>query len=596
MQYASGQLFAAWGDALYRWDASATVWERVVEYIGIRDFLYVVGPDHVFERRRWIEHGTWFEALYEWRGDEWTRVQMPVDPLETGRMHTGPDGRLLVPVRLEDGWVVMAMENGQWQVLTPPTSEIVRVASGADGRIYATGNIRLAGGETVSIAQWDGVSWHAVTRRGQGADVSVSALVRDRNDDMFVLLDRYGRDRHIGDEQATLARWTGAGWKRIQPPFGHVSSIAAGRASDLFATIRDGTPIQTTTVLYRWRDDTWSATAPLQCLDGEGEARGLYVIETDLQGRPYVYYSCDDASGLARWNGQAWEILGNLEAPPQQYPSVYSIAFDDEGGLYVGGRFTRAGGADASAIAYWDGSNWSSVGGGLFVAHDFSASVFAMAWDRGQLYVGGVIDRAGSDPASGVPQWDGSQWSSLGGGGSVRALAIDEHGLLYAGGDFTSMGHEYYDRIARWNGRSWDPLADGIQGRIVEHLQFDSRGSLWVTGDFFGAGGSGASNIAVWHPDPDEEIARLQPVAMDVFPNPSRDLVRIQLSVNAPGVYSAALYDILGREVRTVFTRDLAGVVRYSFTLDMSGLAAGIYYLQVRGDDVHFTRPVVRVR
>jgi trimeric autotransporter adhesin len=598
MQYASGHLFAAWGGTLYRWIDSTALWERVVEHTvsGNSAHLHVMGPDHVFDIRTWFEHGTLFEELYEWRGGDWTRVQLPVDPLETGRMHTGLDGRLLVPARLEDGWVVMAMEDGQWKVLTPPTSEIFRVASGADGGIYATGKIGLAGGEIVRIARWDGESWQAVTRRGQGAAVSVSALVRDRNDDMFVLLDRYGRDRQIGDDQATLARWSGTGWKRIDPPSGYVSSIAAGRASDLFANIHEGPLNQTNTVTYRWRDDTWSAIAPLQCPNGSDEARDLYVIDADLQGRVYGFFSCDAFRGLARWDGQTWEILGEFEAPPQQISSVYAIALDNEGGLYVGGRFTRAGGADASAIAYWDGSNWSSVGGGLHVTHDFSASVYAMVWDRGQLYVGGIIERAGSQPASGVLQWDGSQWSSLGGGGPVRALAIDENGLLYAGGDFTSLGYAYYDRIARWNGRNWDSLGDGIQGRVVHHLQFDSSGSLWVAGDFFGAGGSGASNIAIWHPDPDEEIARPHPVEMLVFPNPARDVAHIQLSVDAPGVYTAVLYDVLGRHVQTVFTRDLADLVRHSFTLDMSGLTAGIYYLHVRGDGVQFTRPVLRVR
>ena len=33
--------------------------------------------------------------------------------------------------------------------------------------------------------------------------------------------------------------------------------------------------------------------------------------------------------------------------------------------VYVGGQFTMAGGLNANYIAKWDGSSWSTLGGGM---------------------------------------------------------------------------------------------------------------------------------------------------------------------------------------------------------------------------------------
>src|SRR5262245_29744756 len=126
--------------------------------------------------------------------------------------------------------------------------------------------------------------------------------------------------------------------------------------------------------------------------------------------------------------------------------------FDDGSGpaLYVGGSFSSAHGLDGTrGIARWDGTQWSSVGGGL----DGGARCF-LVYDDGlgggpALYVGGGFTMAGGVAAEGIARWDGSDWSALGGGigtipnHAVNALAEFDDGTgpaLYACGTFDLAG------------------------------------------------------------------------------------------------------------------------------------------------------------
>jgi hypothetical protein len=60
-----------------------------------------------------------------------------------------------------------------------------------------------------------------------------------------------------------------------------------------------------------------------------------------------------------------WSALG--PALPHKTPFLGALEVYDDGygpSLYVGGRFLAELGAPATGIARWDGSGWSSVGGG----------------------------------------------------------------------------------------------------------------------------------------------------------------------------------------------------------------------------------------
>ena len=117
---------------------------------------------------------------------------------------------------------------------------------------------------------------------------------------------------------------------------------------------------------------------------------------------------------------------------------------------------------------------WSALGGG---AND---SVFAIyALDASNVYVGGLFTSVYSSGVSRIAKWNAntSTWSALGGGAQAYVLAIYalDASNVYVGGDFTSVysigttsvaGTKY---IANWDGNNWSALGGGAQAQSHTH-------------------------------------------------------------------------------------------------------------------------------
>jgi hypothetical protein len=73
------------------------------------------------------------------------------------------------------------------------------------------------------------------------------------------------------------------------------------------------------------------------------------------------------------------------------FGTVYALAVSGTD-LYAGGDFTTAGGVPVNRIAKWDGSTWSASGSGV------NGTVYALAADgAGHLFVGGSFYLAGTN-------------------------------------------------------------------------------------------------------------------------------------------------------------------------------------------------------
>jgi hypothetical protein len=169
------------------------------------------------------------------------------------------------------------------------------------------------------------------------------------------------------------------------------------------------------------------------------------------------------------------------------------------GDLVAGGYFTSAGGASASSIARWDGTNWSALGSGT------NGLVTALATlPNGDIVAGGAFTSAGGVSVAGIARWNGTTWSALGSGmdASVNALATLPNGDLVAGGWFATAGGVNASSIARWNGTNWSALGSGMSGfgniHYVSSLATLPSGDLVAGGRFTVAGGVIASHIARW--------------------------------------------------------------------------------------------------
>jgi hypothetical protein len=157
-----------------------------------------------------------------------------------------------------------------------------------------------------------------------------------------------------------------------------------------------------------------------------GDFVNIYLPETD---------ELMQVNNIAKWDGTAWSPVGGGTAAVTFAPVYDMIVYDDGQGpaLYAGGQFTSAGGVSVNNLARWDGVAWSDVGGG--VSGGGNAEVRALTvLDDGYgpvLYVGGRFTSAGGVATSNVARWNGTNWSPVGAGfdDTVRALAVHEtHG------------------------------------------------------------------------------------------------------------------------------------------------------------------------
>ncbi len=196
---------------------------------------------------------------------------------------------------------------------------------------------------------------------------------------------------------------------------------------------------------------------------------------------------------------------------------VRAFVADESGNVFIGGDFFAAGSVAAANIAKWDGTNWSSLGGGL------DNTVYALTYDpvNHRLYAGGAFHYVCDTPdcaakslhVNHIAMWSGGAWHPLGDAGTgvngvngdVYALALDENYALYVGGnlggyctnaDCSQLSLTYY--VAKWTwvpGGQWAALGSngnvGVNGSVaaLAWSGTGSKGTLYVGGSFNTAGG-----------------------------------------------------------------------------------------------------------
>ncbi len=417
----------------------------------------------------------------------------------------------------------------------------------------------------VRVARWDGSSWR---RMGEGVDAEVHA---------FAVV---GGDVYVGGEFTTagdtpaagLARWNGTAWSEVAGGVGSSRSWAlvsvralacdgarlfvagtfdtAGTGDGAIAAQGMAALDLATGRWETWDGGLWFGTDP-----GEGHALAL------LGDRLYVGGTFDragsvDAASLAAFDlvAGSWVGLGAGLRNGDFIGTVDALAVDETSEtVYVGGRFTAAGGVEASGVATLRAGEYGSLGGFTYYGDPGGANVVAVAHAGGRLYAAGtftavagieveqwaVHDGTGwSVPApldngvaalaahgegvvvaglfghSGdvrVPHagvWTGSRWQTFGQGlghdpassPHVYTLVATSTGVV-AGGYFDQAGPMRAGSVAEWRDGAWLDLAGGMQsphalGEVFAMLQVG--GDLYATGQFETAGGVPAANIARW--------------------------------------------------------------------------------------------------
>lgn len=222
-----------------------------------------------------------------------------------------------------------------------------------------------------------------------------------------------------------------------------------------------------------FRNGTWS---PL----GAG-LPGLIVFAMttfDSGNGPELYAGGLPASMIARWNGTSWVSLPALSGTRVLDFEV----FDDGSGpaLFAAGVFQTAGGISSPGIAKFDGTQWSSVGGGVALGQ-FNLGVSSLeVFDDGagpRLYLTGEFTAAGGVPVTGIARWNGSNFEPVPGlSGFPGKMTVFDDGsgpALYCAGYSTITATSTATSFARYRGGVWTPAASNPNGDVFEYAVLD---------------------------------------------------------------------------------------------------------------------------
>jgi hypothetical protein len=232
----------------------------------------------------------------------------------------------------------------------------------------------------------------------------------------------------------------------------------------------------------------------------------VWAVAADGQGNVYVGGSFIVVGGIstpvnniARFNTQTntWSSLGTGSSNGvNNWVSALAVVGNE---VFVGGRFTEAGGVSANYVARFNTqtNTWSSLGTGS--SNGVNNWVSALAVVGNEVVVGGQFTSAGGVSANRVARFNTqtNTWSTLGTGSSngvnnvVNALAVVGNEVV-VGGQFTSAGGVSANNVARFNTQTntWSTLGTGSSNGVSGGINFPAVRALAVVGNEVFVGGS----------------------------------------------------------------------------------------------------------
>ena len=223
-------------------------------------------------------------------------------------------------------------------------------------------------------------------------------------------------------------------------------------------------------------------------------AAGVHKLEVIDSVLYAMSYAAGTGNRVYYYDGSAWQALGGAFANPGNlnYPSLYDmLEYHDT--IFVCGEFSRVGTDTISGIAKWNGTAWEEVRDGLhwgmapYTSTMYPHQLFEF---QSELYVIGNFVMAGIDSVNGIARWNGTSWSKVGNGFNKVGYGMGEfNGNLYAGGEFTSASGTSVSCIAKWDGTNWLDPGFSVQVENTPGVHAFVHSFLSVPGALFVAGG-----------------------------------------------------------------------------------------------------------
>lgn len=471
--------------------------------------------------------------------------------------------------RLSGVGFIARWDGAKWRTLgTGDTAGVnfhVRALLTTENAVYAGGLFNQAGNLSANrVARFELASqtWARLgadtgTEAGNGADNYVHALAWLNGElcaggDFSVVYQSVGQSLRAN----RIARFNGQTWARLGQ---QTQQYGNGLNGPVYALVVQGEKVFvggaftaaggiSANGIACWNSltNTWSVLGEATANGVNGTVRALALVGSALYvGGSFNRVFNGTGAGsyvqnIARWNleTQTWTPLGVAAATATERSNgvdstVYALAAAGQS-VYVGGSFGKAysgtGSAEvllANCVAVWrnDAQRWAPLGSAEI--NGTSATVYALAVQAGQLYLGGAfrqvkVDRSGGTQglsANYIAKFDGTDWARLGADDSITGNGVNapvytlatRSSELLIGGAFTqayqnaNSGGVAVNGFARWDGLSWQNTeAAGVNGTV--HSLAVSGADVYLGGSFTLAGyhrvsdsGVTAARLARWN-------------------------------------------------------------------------------------------------
>jgi len=220
----------------------------------------------------------------------------------------------------------------------------------------------------------------------------------------------------------------------------------------------------------------------------------------------YVGGSFDQVGGVSRKNIARLSLDGTGAPDPAWDPStdretVYAVAVNG-GDVYVGGSFSQIGGVPRSGLAKLSATgngaadpSWNAHTGGKYV-YALTPSGSSVLAGGAFTAINGVVSLSVAKLSPGTGARDNTFLAQVGNPGRELAVARQADGKVIVGGDFYLAGGLPCQNLARFNAdgtldNTWVPRADGPVTAIV--LQ---DANVFIAGNFSSVGGQSRSFLA----------------------------------------------------------------------------------------------------
>lgn len=266
----------------------------------------------------------------------------------------------------------------------PCWARVIALANYGD-LLLAGGNFLRAGGNPANyIAAWDGSTWHALGSGTNGWVYDIEVI---------------GNDAYVGGAFTTagglvvdnIARWNGRQWDFVGE--GLPDGLTGGFVSDL--TVFQGQLVAAGRFVVSGVEvgiATWDGVSWRALGDARPSGEALAVLGGALVANGAFFDASSVPYNFAKWDGTSWSPLGRIHL---------SGGFSNALTVYRGQLLSAHNvGISGPHLLAWDGQTWTPFHSGL------DDAVQCLLPMDSTLYVGGRFTHAGGIPSIYVARWD----------------------------------------------------------------------------------------------------------------------------------------------------------------------------------------------